>query len=182
MGSGAIKAKCSKAGLRIMMVLLLLAGLRNGGGQTPARQQGEVDVPEGTPVVFHLYGGPKPFDSAGMDVASKKKSETFHALIQVDQDVVVDGVVVVPRGSLGQISVEARAGRLPLQLLARGLVGFSMTPEFVFSRASTQVAFNGKAIELDLRRKNLENPEDGISPIFYAEYTGKLKQVTLAAR
>lgn len=147
-----------------------------GAVASPVTQGKTIEIPEGTPVVVHFYGADKYIEYN----ASVEKSND--RVLQVDQDVVVNGVVVVPRGSVGyahidkQVVSQVRRDLGPRNGIVRAHVygpkenrvtQIVFHSEYVFSIASTQLQLDRTPDYIDEAHHNAEASQPPLPTLDY---------------
>jgi hypothetical protein len=175
-----MKTRVAPARVVLCCLMMLAAGV--------LRAQKTVEIPEGTSVVIHLYGWNGNF-ALGL-----------YQVIQVDQDVVVDGIVVVPRGSLGLVGLEhgeqgdfrwdegvqtvghSLFGPVQKHVVApkkKGYIRYSFKGYYVLSIASTHLDLDQGLNIFDVDHKNAKIGQYGLECDIESEFTMKLKHAVL---
>ncbi len=144
---------------------------------TPAPAGRIIDIPEGTPVLFHIYGsaGVSAYTAASMERSNRR-------VIQVDQDVAVGNAVVVPRGSLGMAHADGlENGKYKWHgYKKRGQVRLFFHVIYVFSVASTKLDLDPERMVVDEAHQNGEIVDYGVRFLIDSQFTAKLKHATIA--
>ena len=169
-----------------LLLWVFLVGCEVGRAQKPAERS--VVVPDGTAVKLHFFASPK--SPAGYGPG-------HHAVLQVDEDVVVAGQVVVPKGSLALGYLDHIDSKPVHQksffasdrqnIIGKSILSYSVRLDWVFAADETQLAFQPDIISIDPQHGNGTKVAIGtqLSDVELTspyEVVGKLKQATFLVR